>query len=563
MRLLSTLLLTAALALAADPWLQRVEPIMNAAERKLYAELQDDSARQAFRHGFWDGKAVSEEEYLQRIEWADAQFGGAKPGSGANTDQGRVYLSLGAPTSISRLPSSRVFVPCEIWYYNSVPRLGLGTQARFLFYRREGAGPLQLYSPQLNSLRTLLIPNSGTRGLFPVNDIIRSADVPNSLNLPPAEAEVVDAASSVARGITDSGSSDIVNMATAPAWALRRDPKERIQSRLILSEPPALETFQTWTPEHLPVIDIQVTASVRARIGLSVQVSGVPLDEWQTQLHFETSTPVAYVHRLFLLPGDYTLIVDTDGVKTPYPLQVSNPAPASSILLGSTEKSSGSVPFQFGALRLLPSSAPRLALLQFAKPGRVQWRIIRRVEVLSVASTETDATGFAAYTLPGQLPAGPLTLQARSGSESIDLMLPTPRSERTDTRVLISHNANLGPSAALLSIGRQFLLNGNRPQARLCFTRALGQSRNAEALTALGRLEALDAHLDQARALLQEALALDPRHFEALLAMGFVESEFQDYTVAAGYLERALQVRRTPAVEEALSGVKGKLRAGR
>ncbi|QOY91642.1 GWxTD domain-containing protein [Paludibaculum fermentans] len=536
---------------------------MNSAERRLYVGLHDDSARQAFRHSFWDGKAVSEEEYLQRIEWADAQFGGAKPGSGANTDQGRVYLSLGAPTSISRLPSSRVFVQCEIWYYNSLPRLGLGTQARFLFYRKEGAGPLQLYSPQLNSLRTLLIPNSGTRGLFAVNDIIRASDVPNSLNLPPAEAEVVDAASSVARGITGSGNSDIVNMAAAPAWALRRDPKERVQSRLLLSERPVLESFQSWTPDRLPVIDIQVKASVRASIGLSVQVSGVPLDEWQTQLEFITWTPVAYVHRLFLLPGDYTLVVDTDGVRTPYPLQVTKPSAATQILLGSTGETAGSAPFQFGALRLLPSAAPRMAMLQFAAPGRVQWRIVRGVEILSVASTETETTGFAGYTLPAQLPAGPLTLQARSTNEVVDLKLPTPEPERLDSRVVISHNANLGPAAALLSIGRQFLLNGNRPQARLCFTRALGQSRTANTLSALGRLEALDAHLDQARTLLQEALILDSHHFDALTAMGFVETEFQDYTVAAAYLERALQVRSLPALEQALSEVKGKLRAGR
>ncbi|MGJ5815712.1 GWxTD domain-containing protein [Paludibaculum fermentans] len=563
MRLLLALLFAPLLAFAADPWLQRVEPIMNSAERKLYTELQDDSARQAFHHSFWSGKAVSEEEYLQRIEWTDAQYGGAKPGSGANTDQGRVYLSLGAPTSISRLPSSRVFVQCEIWYYNSLPRLGLGTQARFLFYRKEGAGPLQLYSPQLNSLRTLLIPNSGTRGLFAVNDIIRASDVPNSLNLPPAEAEVVDAASSVARGITGSGNSDIVNMAAAPAWALRSDPKERVQSRLILSERPLLEAFQTWTPDRLPVVDIQVKAAVRARIGLSVQVSGVPLDEWQTQLEFETVTPVAYVHRLFLLPGDYTLVVDTDGVKTPYPLQVAKPSAATQILLGSTGDTTGAAPFQFSALRLLPSPEPRQAMLQFSTPGRVQWRITRGVEVLSVASSETDAAGFAQYTLPAHRPPGPLNLQARSGTEIVEVKLPAPEPERLDSRVIISHNANLGPAAALLSIGRQFLLNGNRAQARLCFNRALSQARNADTLTALGRLEALEGRLDQARALLHEALALDPRHFDALTTMGFVETEFQDYSVAAAYLERALQMRHTAALEQALSDVKGKLRAGR
>ncbi|WP_321472474.1 GWxTD domain-containing protein [uncultured Paludibaculum sp.] len=563
MRLPSLILFLPALAFAADPWLQRVEPIMNSAERKLYTELRDDSARQSFRKSFWAGKAVSEVEYLQRVESIDAMFGGEKPGSGANTDQGRVYLSLGAPTSISRLPSSRVFVPCEIWYYDSLPRFGLGTQARLLFFRKEGAGSMQLYSPQLNSLRTLLIPNSGTRGLFPINDVIRASDVPNSLNLPPAEMEVVDAASSLARGITGSGNSELLNMAVAPAYALRGTPKERVQSRLLLSERPVLGTFQSWTPERLPVIDLHINAVVRARIGLSVELAGTPLDEWATQLQFDSSTPVSYVHRLFLLPGDYTVIVDADGVRTPYPLHVEKPAASTAILLGASEDSPASAPFRFGILRLLPAPTPRVAMIQSSAPGRVQWRLARGVEVLSVATTEADASGFASYNLPTQLPAGTVSLQARVNGEVVEIRLPITKAEGADRRILVSHNANLGPAAALLSIGRQFLLNANHQQARLCFTRALTQIRNADTLSALGRLEAMDGHLDQGRSMLEEALGLDARHFDALTAMAFVESEYQDYAVAAEYLERALQVRRMPALEQALSDLKGRLRAGR
>lgn len=563
MRLPTLLLLLPVLAFAADPWLQRVDPIMNSAERKLYKELSDDAARQSFRQNFWAGKAVSEAEYLQRVEWIDAQYGGVKPGSGANTDQGRIYLSLGAPASISRLPSSRVFVPCEIWYYDSLPRFGLSTQARFLFYRSEGAGPMRLYSSQLNSLRTLLIPNSGTRGLFPVNDVIRSADVPNSLSLPPAEMEVVDAASSLARGITGSGNSELLNLAAAPAYALRGSPKERVQARLLLSERPSVETFQSWTPERLPVLDIQVKAAVRARMRLSVELSGTPLDEWTTHLQFDTPTPVAYLHRLFLLPGDYTLLVDTDGVKTPFPLHVEKPAANSTILLGNSEDNPATAPFRFGLLRLLPSAAPRLAMIQSAAPGLVQWRLTRGVDVLSVASTETDSTGFATYALPAHLPTGPLNLQARLNGEVVELRLPTAQAERSTGRVLISHNANLRPSAALLSIGRQFLLQGNRQQARACLTKAVAASRDAETLTALGRLEALDGRLDHSRTLLQQALTLDPNRWDTLTAMGYLEGEFQDYAVAADYLGRALRLRQSPTLEQALSDLKGHLRGGR
>lgn len=559
MKLASLILLLPALAAAADPWLQRVAPIMNTSERKLYAELADDAARQGFRRGFWAGKAISEAEYLQRIEYIDAQFGADKPGSGANTDQGRIYLSLGAPASISHLPSSRVFVPCEIWYYDSLPRLGLGTQARFLFYRTEGAGPLRLYSPQLNSLRTLLIPNAGTRGLFPVNDIVRAADVPNTLNLPPAEMEVVDAATSIARGIIGSGNSEILNMAAAPAYVLRGDPKEHVHTRLLLAERPRLDTFQSWTPERLPVLDLQIHASVRARIGLAVARAGTTLDEWTTELDFDSATAVAYLHRLFLLPGDYTVVVDVDGIRTPYPLQVAAPPAHSGILLGAPEDGALSTPYRFGLARIIPSASPSAAVIQTA-PGRVQWRLTRGIDVVSVATTATDAAGFAVYSLPAHRPSGPLRLQARTNGEVVDIPLP---SEHADTRVVIAHNANLGPGAPLLAAGRQFLLLGNRAQARACFTKAAQESKTSATLTALGRLEALDGRLDRSRALLEQALSLNSEDPDALTAMAFVEAEFQDYAVAAAYLEHALRVRPAPALEQALSDMKGKFRAGR
>ena len=124
------LLVAAALALnAAEPaWLVTVAPIITPAEKKLYLSLPPEE-RAPFEEKFWSARSIDREEYYRRIEYIDSKFGSSKRGSGANTDPGRVYLSLGAPNKITRIPSSRIFVPLEIWYYDSVPGL-LNTEHR-------------------------------------------------------------------------------------------------------------------------------------------------------------------------------------------------------------------------------------------------------------------------------------------------------------------------------------------------------------------------------------------------------------------------------------------------
>jgi GWxTD domain-containing protein len=168
---------------------------MSKDERTLYSSLTDEKAREVFRTGFWSSKSITESEYIARVEHIDNAFGSGQPGSGANTDAGRLYLALGPPTSISKLPSSRIFYPTEIWAYDHVPGIQTSSRVQFLFYgdRRK------LYSPQINTIRALLIPNAGTRGLFPVNDIITETDVKERLNLSPAEMDVLEAAIGVGR----------------------------------------------------------------------------------------------------------------------------------------------------------------------------------------------------------------------------------------------------------------------------------------------------------------------------------------------------------------------------
>ncbi|MBY0505569.1 MAG: hypothetical protein K2X03_16770 [Bryobacteraceae bacterium] len=58
--------------------------------------------------------------------------------------------------------------------------------------------------------------------------------------------------------------------------------------------------------------------------------------------------------------------------------------------------------------------------------------------------------------------------------------------------------------------------------------------------------------MDAGRALVEEALKLDAKHFDSLVTLAAITAEFQDYALASIYLERAMAIRRTPAVEAML-----------
>src|SRR5271163_3803477 len=102
--LLMSLVLCAVTHAATPAWLDLVAPIITPAEKKVYRDLNADQ-RAKFEEAFWTGKAITAREYSDRIAYIDAKFGSTRLGSGANTDQGRVYLALGPPSRITRIPS--------------------------------------------------------------------------------------------------------------------------------------------------------------------------------------------------------------------------------------------------------------------------------------------------------------------------------------------------------------------------------------------------------------------------------------------------------------------------
>lgn len=323
MRFCIVLLLASAASAVADPWLARSAPALTSEEKKRYLELRSENEREAFRRWFWSGKSVTEQEYLERVAFADTAFGSGRDGSGANTDQGRMYIAGGKPDAIHRMPSSRIFVECEIWYYESLPRTGYSSRLQFLFYRRGGYGDFKLYSPQLGSIRDLLIPQPGTRLMFPVNDIVTANDIRGRLKYSPAEEEVVDAATGVARGVTGAEADRILSCAASIAHMLRRDAPLRpvVESRFTPLDAPQVSVVQ-FTANDIPVVDISARSTAAGSIGLTVEDRSGVVERSAVPLGLSSARPVLYTQRFFLAPGRYRVIVESDGRKVVYPFAV-------------------------------------------------------------------------------------------------------------------------------------------------------------------------------------------------------------------------------------------------
>lgn len=450
-RVCCSLLFASIFSFGADAWLERVAPVIDRSERERYLSLATAEERANFQEAFWQSKSITSDEYFARVTYVDDKFGSTRAGSGANTDQGRVYLALGAPTAMHRVPSSRLFVPTEIWYYDHVPGLTYSSRLQLLFYRARETGFYKLYSPRLNTLRSLLLPQAGMRGLFGVNDELNANDILNQLNVAPAEQEIVEASVSVAQGVTGSGNSEILSLVANPKAMLGRTPTEATRSRIrYATERPKVDYRQFATPENLVAIDLRIAAKVQAL--LIVEVPGI--ESYETKLDFATPQPIDYSQRLYLLPGRYYLQVQVDGMPTAVQVEV--------------------------------------------KP------------------------------LTADLPPVPAAAE-------------------------LTYRANLFPGAGWTSVGRQYLRRGQRELAEHCFRQALKQGRTPAALNGLAQVQAAAGRLDEGRSLVEEALRFDAKHFDSLVTMAGITAEFQDYPLAARYLERALAIRRLPAVEQLLA----------
>jgi GWxTD domain-containing protein len=557
-RVLILVIAAAALQAADSTWLESVAPIMTAQEKKTYLSLKP-AERVHFEEEFWKEKPIAAEEYFERLQYIDANFGSGKLGSGANTDQGRVYLALGPPTNVSRHPSSRIFVPLEIWYYDTVPALNLKTELRLIFFQKNLTGFPKLYSPQMDTIRALFVPESATTEMFGPNDEITEAGIRNNLSVSPVEDEIVRASVNVATGIRDVGNEEILGKVSSPAVMLGSkrpdDLRTDVKSRLIVTHP-KLDILQTASPYGGSQVDLALDTPVRHELDVVVSQGPITVHQNQLRLKFERAEDVCYTHRVDLLPGSYRIVFTIDGAAHPYTLDVPDRAAMGEIWRADASDVYGrQTPFEFDGRQLNLKPDGKLAVVALAHPGKVNWTIRKGLQIMWRSSS--DARELAIVELPTTgFPPGAYNLEAAAETESRTVSFVVEEEKRAAPRPgVVSLNANLSPALRWASIGHQWLLRGNLEQARRSLEESLSRASTREGNIEMARLEASSGQYDEARDRLNSILTAQPKDFDAISVLAYVEAKLQDYPVARELYRRALAIQDSPAIRLALSSL--------
>ncbi|HZQ43995.1 MAG TPA: GWxTD domain-containing protein [Acidobacteriaceae bacterium] len=157
-------------------WLDEEVPyIIETQERAQFLALHTDAERDAFIRSFWDARNPTpgseintyKEEHYRRLAYANEHFGAVNLQNGWRTDEGRIYITLGAPQSIVTYPSPRNVRPLVIWFYSS-PSPALPSYFYIVFFKRSIGEPYTIYSPYQDG------PNKLVTGLEDLNDQTRS-----------------------------------------------------------------------------------------------------------------------------------------------------------------------------------------------------------------------------------------------------------------------------------------------------------------------------------------------------------------------------------------------------
>jgi len=160
-------------------WLnEEVHYIIDSSEKKQFLALTTDAQRDTFIDAFWrirnpDPNSETnsyKDEHYRRLTYANEHFGSAREQDGWRSDQGRIYIVLGAPKQIVTYPAARNVRPLQIWFYESPTRV-LPPYFNLVFYKRSIGEPYSLYSPNRDG------PVRLVASLEALNDQKRSLDI--------------------------------------------------------------------------------------------------------------------------------------------------------------------------------------------------------------------------------------------------------------------------------------------------------------------------------------------------------------------------------------------------
>ena len=159
----------------SEKWIkEEVVYIITPKERAVFKKLETNKEQDMFIEEFWRHRDPTpgtprnefKEEHYRRIDYANKIFGRYSPFAGWATDRGRYYIILGEPEYIEKHMDHNVTHPMEIWYYQGKPQLGQAPFFRLTFFRRQGVGDYELYSPMID----------GPKALVPITDLQFIAD---------------------------------------------------------------------------------------------------------------------------------------------------------------------------------------------------------------------------------------------------------------------------------------------------------------------------------------------------------------------------------------------------
>ena len=157
-------------------WLdEEVVYIIDSQERAQFLALHTNAERDSFIRAFWDARNPTpgsqenpyKEEHYRRLQYANEHFGNIAAQNGWRSDQGHIYITLGAPQSITTYPAARNMRPLIAWFYGT-PSPALPSYFYVLFYKRSPSEPYTIYSPVQDG------PVRLTTGLEDLNDQTRA-----------------------------------------------------------------------------------------------------------------------------------------------------------------------------------------------------------------------------------------------------------------------------------------------------------------------------------------------------------------------------------------------------
>ncbi|MFW6140068.1 MAG: GWxTD domain-containing protein [Acidobacteriota bacterium] len=152
-------------------WLETVDPIITDKEREVFLQLKTSEQRDKFITLFWNRrdplpdtkKNEFYEEYMERVRYANRNFGRDTAKKGSQTERGAFYLLLGPPVSREIHTGSQDLLPLELWTYSGEVQYGLPNLFYLIFFQPHGLGEYRLYSPGVDGPARLLSPSVSVR----------------------------------------------------------------------------------------------------------------------------------------------------------------------------------------------------------------------------------------------------------------------------------------------------------------------------------------------------------------------------------------------------------------